>query len=63
MKINAELQRGVLDDLLWDPTVNAANIKVAAERGSVTLGGSIASYTEKWQAKRAACAWRDLANQ
>ena len=54
MKTNAELQRDVLDERLSDPTVNAANIKVAAERGSVTLGGSIASYTEKWQAKRAA---------
>jgi osmotically-inducible protein OsmY len=54
MKTNAELQRDVLDELLSDPTVNAANIQVAATHGSVTLGGSIASYTEKWQAKRAA---------
>ncbi len=54
MKTNAELQRDVLDELLSDPTVNAANIQVAADHGAVTLGGSIASYTEKWQAKRAA---------
>jgi osmotically-inducible protein OsmY len=54
MKSNAEVQRDVLDELLSDPTVNAANVQVAADHGSVTLGGSIASYTEKWQAKRAA---------
>jgi len=34
--------------------VNAANIQVAVSHGTVTLGGSIASYTEKWQANRAA---------
>lgn len=54
MKSNAELQRDVLEELLSDPTVNAANVQVAADHGSVTLGGSIGSYTEKWQAKRAA---------
>jgi osmotically-inducible protein OsmY len=54
MKSNAELQRDVLEELLSDPTVNVANVQVAADHGSVTLGGSIGSYTEKWQAKRAA---------
>jgi osmotically-inducible protein OsmY len=54
MKTNAELQRDVLDELLSDPSINAANVQVIADHGSVTLGGSIASYTEKWEAKRAA---------
>ena len=53
MKTNAELQRDVLDELLWDPSINAANLQVAAADGTVTLSGSIASYTEKWAAKRA----------
>jgi len=53
MKSNAELERDVLDELLWDPSINAANIQVAADHGTVTLGGSIASYSEKWAAKRA----------
>jgi len=47
MKNNAQLQRDVLDELLWDPSINPANIEVAAENGSVTLNGSIGSYTEK----------------
>jgi osmotically-inducible protein OsmY len=52
MKNNAELQRDVLDELLWDPSINVANVAVAADRGTVTLSGSIASYTEKWAAER-----------
>jgi osmotically-inducible protein OsmY len=54
MKTNAELQHDVLEELLWDPSINAANLQVRADHGAVTLGGSIASYTEKWAAKRAA---------
>jgi osmotically-inducible protein OsmY len=53
MKTNAELQRDVLDELLWDPSINAANLQVTVEHGTVTLSGSIASYTEKWAARRA----------
>jgi osmotically-inducible protein OsmY len=52
MKNNAELQRDVLDELLWDPSINVANVEVAADRGTVTLRGSIASYTEKWAAEQ-----------
>jgi osmotically-inducible protein OsmY len=54
MKSNAELQRDVLDELLWDPTINAANVQVMVDHGQVTLSGSIGSYTEKWAANRAA---------
>ena len=52
MTNNAELQRDVLDELLWDPSINVANVQVAADRGTVTLSGTIASYTEKWAAER-----------
>jgi hypothetical protein len=44
----------VLDEPLWDPTINGANVQVAVAQGTVTLSGTIASYTEKWAAKRAA---------
>ena len=52
MKSNAELQRDVLDELLWDPIINAANIEVSSDHGGVTLKGSIGSYTEKYTAER-----------
>jgi osmotically-inducible protein OsmY len=52
MKSNAQLQRDVLDELLWDPSINPANIEVSADDGAVTLNGSIGSYTEKYAAER-----------
>jgi osmotically-inducible protein OsmY len=52
MRNNAELQRDVLDELLWDPSINAANVQVAANDGGVTLNGSIGSYTEMHAAER-----------
>jgi osmotically-inducible protein OsmY len=52
MKNNGQLQRDVLDELRWDPSINPANVEVAADDGSVTLSGSIGSYTEKYTAER-----------
>ena len=49
MKNNAQLQRDVLDELLWDPSINPANVEVSADNGAVTLsGGRIGSYTQKY---------------
>src|SRR5438132_13645951 len=52
MRNNAELQRDVLDELLWDPSINATNVQVAGNDGGVTLNGSIGSYTEMHAAER-----------
>jgi len=52
MRSNAELQHDVLDELLWDPSTNPANVEVAADAGSVTLSGTIGSYAEKYSAER-----------
>src|SRR6266849_10880124 len=52
MKNNAQLQRDVLDELLWDPSINPANIEMSADDGAVTLSGTIGSYTEKYTAER-----------
>jgi len=48
------LQQAVLDELEWEPSVNAAHIGVAAKDGVVTLSGDVNSYAEKWAAERAA---------
>lgn len=48
------LQQAVLDELDWEPSVNAAHIGVTASNGVVTLTGHVASYPEKWAAERAA---------
>jgi osmotically-inducible protein OsmY len=49
-----ELRQNVLDELEFEPTVNAAHIGVAANRGVVTLTGFVTNYAEKAAAERAA---------
>ena len=49
-----ELQRDVLDELKWEPSVNAAHIGVSVKDGVVTLTGHVPSYAEKYAAERAA---------
>jgi osmotically-inducible protein OsmY len=54
MKTDAELQKHVMDELKWEPTIHAAEIGVAVKNGVVTLSGSVDSYGKKWAADRAA---------
>ncbi len=54
MKSDAQIQHDVIEELNWDPSLNASNIGVAVDRGIVTLEGHIASFTEKWHAEQAA---------
>jgi len=49
-----ELQQCVIDELNWEPGVNAAHIGVAASAGVVTLTGNVCSYAEKHAAERVA---------
>jgi len=49
-----DLRRHVIDELEFEPSVDAANIGVAAENGIITLTGHVASYAEKFAAERAA---------
>ena len=49
-----QLRRNVLDELEFEPTVNAAHIGVSANCGVVALTGFVASYAEKAAAERAA---------
>jgi osmotically-inducible protein OsmY len=54
MRTDSELQRDVLDELRWEPSVDAAHIGVSVKDGVVTLSGHVSSYTEKFAAERAA---------
>ncbi|MGZ5928717.1 MAG: BON domain-containing protein [Rhizomicrobium sp.] len=48
------LQQDVIDELDFEPSVNAAHIGVTASNGVVTLSGHVGSYAEKIAAERAA---------
>lgn len=48
------LRDGVVQQLEWDPAVDASRIGVTARNGAVTLTGSINSYAGKLAAERAA---------
>jgi osmotically-inducible protein OsmY len=48
------LRQDVLDELEFEPSVNAAGIGVAVDDGVVTLTGHVSTYAEKLAAERAA---------
>ena len=51
-----ELRQLVLDELEYEPSLDAADIGVTAENGVVTLSGYVTDYLQKVAAERAA--WR-----
>jgi osmotically-inducible protein OsmY len=54
MKTDKQLQSDVEQELLWEPSVSAAQIGVSAKGGVVELDGHVDSFYEKWAAERAA---------
>ena len=54
MKTNRELQEYVMDELAWEPSVDAAEIGVSVDSGIVILNGTVKSFPERWAAERAA---------
>jgi osmotically-inducible protein OsmY len=51
-----DLRQNVLDELDFEPSIDSAEIGVAAENGVVTLTGHVPNYTQKMAAERAT--WR-----
>jgi osmotically-inducible protein OsmY len=54
MNDDIRLRQDILNELEYEPSVDAANIGVIAEDGIVTLTGHVLSYTEKQAAIQAA---------
>jgi osmotically-inducible protein OsmY len=54
MKTDAQLQQDVMEELKFAPSVNATHVGVTANGGVVTLTGHVDSFSEKWDAERAA---------
>ena len=53
MKTDTELQRDVMDELQWEPSIKAAEIRVGVKDGVVTLSGYVDTFGEKCIAERA----------
>ncbi len=49
---DSRLRQDILDELEYEPSINAANIGVTVEKGVVTLTGHVHSYAEKHAAER-----------
>lgn len=60
MSDDKHLKQAVLDELKWEPSVNAAQIGVTTKDGVVTLMGSVESYAEKQHAELAALRVKDV---
>jgi osmotically-inducible protein OsmY len=54
MKTDLELQKDVMNELKWEPSIEAAEIGVSVRDGVVTLSGYVDSFYKKWAAERAA---------
>jgi osmotically-inducible protein OsmY len=53
MKTDMQLKTDVIDELAWDPAINAAGIGVMVKDGVVTLTGHLDSFAEKHAVEKA----------
>jgi osmotically-inducible protein OsmY len=54
MKTDIEIQKDVIDQLKWEPYLNAAQIGVSVKNGIVNLSGQVDTYSKKIMAEKAA---------
>jgi osmotically-inducible protein OsmY len=54
MKSDVQIQKDVMEELKWEPFLNASEIGVAVKNGVVTLSGTVDSYSKKLTAEKVA---------
>ncbi len=54
MKTDAQIQKDVIDQLKWNPLLNASEIGVSVKNGVVSLSGQVDTYLKKMEAEREA---------
>ena len=54
MKTDVQIQQDVLEQLKWEPILNAAEVGVSVKNGVVTLSGIVDTYAKKIAAESAA---------
>jgi osmotically-inducible protein OsmY len=52
MKSDLQIQKDVMEELKWEPFLNASEIGVAVRNGIVTLSGHVDSYSKKLAAEK-----------
>lgn len=60
MKTDSEIQKDVMEELKWEPQVDATEIGVAVKNGIVTLSGQVYTYAQKKAAERAAARVKEV---
>lgn len=56
MKSDLQLQQGVMDELLWDPSLESAEVGVSVNDGVVTISCTVRSWSERNEVEKAAWA-------
>jgi osmotically-inducible protein OsmY len=54
MRKDSDIQKDVMAELQWEPSLQDDDIAVGVRDGVVTLAGSVSSYADKWTAERVA---------
>jgi osmotically-inducible protein OsmY len=54
MKTDLQIKNDVMEELKWEPILNASQIGVSVKDGVVTLSGTVDSYSKKIAAERSA---------
>jgi VCBS repeat-containing protein len=54
MKSDLQIQQDVMEELKWEPFLNASDIGVSVKNGIVTLSGQVDSYAKKIAAEKSA---------
>jgi osmotically-inducible protein OsmY len=54
MRTDAQIQQDVIDQIKWNPQLNAFEIGVAVKNGVVTLSGQVDTYLKKLEAEKEA---------
>jgi osmotically-inducible protein OsmY len=54
MKSDLQIQKDVMEEIRWEPFLNASEIGVAVKNGVVTLSGHVDAYSKKIVAEKAA---------
>src|SRR5438477_3337267 len=54
MQSDRDMQRDIVNELNWEPSLRNDDIAVGVRDGVVTLAGFVDSYADKWTAERVA---------